>query len=183
VSDAWRGTLLHIGSSLAIIAVVVAVVRVRRLPAREFLALRWPPLRTTLGWLAAFAILVALEEMVSRKMGLPQAEPWSGRYAGGLLALRLIGLIALAPAAEELVFRGVLFARIRETRLGAVGAILIPAAFFALLHVQYSLLEMSFIAVDGLFFGLARYQSRSLLIPILLHASGNAFAAYQRLLA
>jgi membrane protease YdiL (CAAX protease family) len=133
--------------------------------------------------MAAFVLLVAAEEIAGRAMGLPRPVPWGTRYGGGLLVLRLLGLIVLAPVAEELVFRGVLFARIRETRLGSVGAVLVPAALFALLHVQYSPLEMGFIAVDGLFFGLARYQSGSLPLPMLLHASGNAFAAAQRLLA
>jgi membrane protease YdiL (CAAX protease family) len=183
VSEAWRGTLLHVGSSLLIIAIVVVILRLRRLPARQFLALQWPPFRILAGWFVAFAVLVAIEEAVARAMGLPQPEPWGSRYAGGALAVRLLGLILLAPIAEELVFRGVLFARICQTRLGRTGAIVIPAMLFALMHVQYSALEMSFIAVDGLFFGLARYQSRSLFVPILLHASGNAFAAYQRLLA
>jgi membrane protease YdiL (CAAX protease family) len=183
VSEAMRGTLMHVGSSLAIIAIIAVVLRVRRLPPGRFLALHRPPVRTLAGWVAAFAVLVAVEEIVSRRLGLPQPEPWAGRYTGGLLLLRILGLVVLAPLAEELVFRGVLFARICETRLGPAGAIVIPAAFFAILHVQYSALEMIFIAADGLFFGLARYRSRSLLVPIVLHALGNAFALGQRLLA
>jgi CAAX protease family protein len=183
MGEAWRSTLVHVGSSLSIFAIVALVLRLRHLPARQFLALYWPPLRIVAGWLGAFALLVAAEETIGRAIGLPQPEPWGGQYGGGVLALRLIGLVVLAPAAEELVFRGVLFARIYETRLGKTGAIVLPAVLFAVLHVQYSVLEMSFIAIDGLFFGLARYQSRSLFVPILLHASGNAFAACQRLLA
>jgi uncharacterized protein len=183
VSEAWRGTLVHVGSSLLIILIVAVILRVRRLPARQFLALEWPGSRTVILWLTAFALLIVLEETVSQAMGLPRPEPWGSRYTGGALVFRLLGLVVLAPIAEEVVFRGVLFARICQTRLGKTGAIVIPAALFALLHLQYSTLEMGLIAVDGLFFGLARYQSRSLLVPILLHASGNAFAAFQRLVA
>jgi uncharacterized protein len=114
---------------------------------------------------------------------LPPPEPWGDRYTGILLGLRLLGLVILAPVAEELIFRGVLFARISVTRLGPAGAIVLPAILFALLHVQYTAIEGAFIAVDGLFFGLARYRTGSLLLPMLLHASGNAFAAAQRLVA
>jgi CAAX protease family protein len=183
MSEAWRGTLLHAATSLALIAIVALVLRARRLPAREFLALRWPAGRTVALWLAAFAVLVVVEEWASRTLGLPAPESWRDRYTGLLLVVRLIGLVVLAPVAEELVFRGMLFGRIVRTRLGQPGAIIIPAALFALLHLQYSPLEMGFVAVDGLFFGLARAQSRSLYVPILLHASGNAIAAAQRLLA
>lgn len=38
------------------------------------------------------------------------------------------------------------------------------------------------IAVDGVFFGLARYRTGSVLTPILLHSLGNAYAVAQRLL-
>jgi membrane protease YdiL (CAAX protease family) len=183
MTEAWRSTLLHLGTSLALIAIVVLVVRLRRLPARELLALRRPAARTVALWLVAFAVLVVLEEMASRALGLPPAESWRDRYAGGLLLIRLIGLVVLAPVAEELVFRGMLFGRIARSRLGQTGAVVIPAILFALAHVQYSPVEMTFIAVDGLFFGLSRAHSRSLLVPILLHASGNAIAAAQRLLA
>ena len=183
MSPVWRGTLLHVATSLALIAIVTLVLRARRLPAREFLALRWPAARTVGLWLGAFAVLVVVEEWASRMLGLPAPESWGDRYTGLVLVVRLIGLVVLAPVAEELVFRGVLFGRIARTRLGQPGAVVIPAALFALLHLQYSPVEMGFVAVDGLFFGLARAQSRSLYVPMLLHASGNAVAAAQRLLA
>jgi uncharacterized protein len=182
VSPAWRTTLLHLVGSITIISIVFAVLRVRRISARDFLGLRRPPPRSLAVWVGLFVLLMTTEELMTRSLGVPEPERWNGRYSGGVLAVRLIAMILLAPFAEELVFRGVLFGRIRQTRLGTAGAILVPAVVFALLHVQYSALEMSFIALDGLFFGLARYQSGSLMVPILLHALGNAYAAYQRVL-
>jgi CAAX protease family protein len=183
VSDTWRATLVHIGTSLALITIVAVVLRVRRLPAREFLALRWPAPRTVAVWLGAFLVLVVVEEMAGRMLGLPAAEPWGQRYTGALLLVHVTGMVVLAPVAEELVFRGMLFARFARTRLGQTGAIVIPAALFALLHLQYSPLVMGFVAVDGLCFGLARARTRSIYVPMLLHACGNAIAAAQRLLA
>jgi CAAX protease family protein len=183
VTDPWRSTLLHVGGSLTLIAVVALVLWARGLPIREFLALWWPSARTIAAWVAVFAVLVVVEEMMGRLLGLPAPEPWGQRYTGAVLLVRLIGLIILAAVAEELVFRGALFGRILRTRLGENGAVVIPAVLFALMHVQYSLLEMSFIVVDGLFFGLARARSRSLYLPMLLHALGNTLAATQRLVA
>ena len=183
MSEAWRGTLLHVATSLALILIVAVVLRARRLPSREFLGLRWPSTKTVAIWLGAFAILVVLEEIAGRMLGLPAAEQWGQLYTGALLLVRLIGMIVLAPVAEELVFRGMLFARFSRTRLGQTGAIIIPAALFALAHVQYSPVEMGFVAVDGLFFGLARARTNSIYVPMLLHACGNAIAAAQRLMA
>lgn len=40
---------------------------------------------------------------------------------------------------------------------------------------------MMLAAVDGLFFGLARHRTGSVLVPMLLHSLGNGYAVYQRL--
>ena len=37
------------------------------------------------------------------------------------------------------------------------------------------------IFVDGLVFGLARYHTGSIFVPILLHMLGNTYAVWQRL--
>jgi membrane protease YdiL (CAAX protease family) len=181
MSEEWRGTLLHLASSVAVLVVLLAVIAARGGATQSLLGLRRPRARQMLLWLALFALLVSVEELASRALGIPNPQPWGGRYSGWLLALRIVGIVLFAPLAEELVFRGVLFSRIATTRLGAAGAIAIPAAIFALLHVQYPALEMLLILFDGLFFGVARYSTGSVLVPIVLHSVGNGYAVYQRL--
>jgi uncharacterized protein len=181
MSAEWRGTLLHLATSTGMIVVVFAVCLARRLPLRSFLGLRWPDGRQVAQWVALFVLLVAVEELAAGSLGLAKPEPWAGRYTGWLLALRLAGIVVLAPVAEELVFRGVLFSRIAASRLGPAGAIVIPAALFALIHVQYGGAEILLILIDGLFYGLARYRTGSVLVPMLLHCLGNGYAVYQRL--
>jgi len=40
---------------------------------------------------------------------------------------------------------------------------------------------MTLILADGLFFGLARHRTGSVVVPIVLHGVGNSYAVYQRL--
>jgi membrane protease YdiL (CAAX protease family) len=181
MSEEWRSTLLHVASSTVMIVVVFGVSRARRLPLRSFLGLRWPGARQAAYWMALFVLLVIAEEVAADALGLGKPEPWGGQYTGWLLALRIVGIVVLAPAAEELVFRGVLFSRIAGTRLGPAGAIVIPAVLFALVHVQYPPAEMMLVAVDGLFYGLVRWRTGSVFVPMLLHSLGNGYAVYQRL--
>jgi membrane protease YdiL (CAAX protease family) len=95
-------------------------------------------------------------------------HPW-------LLAL---GAVVVAPLAEEIFFRGFLFAGLRE-RYGWVKAALISAAAFSLLHLQP--VQALPIFVLGFFFALLYEKSRSLWPAIAMHATINAIglaAAY-----
>jgi membrane protease YdiL (CAAX protease family) len=89
-------------------------------------------------------------------------------------------MVLLAPAVEEIFFRGLVFRFIERTRLGANAAVVLAAALFAALHVQYFGLELLQVFADGIWFGLARKSSRSVPLCILMHALGNGYAAYQR---
>jgi membrane protease YdiL (CAAX protease family) len=95
-------------------------------------------------------------------------SPW-------LLAL---GVCVVAPLAEELFFRGFVFAGLRA-RFGWVKAALISAAAFCLLHLQP--IQALPIFVLGLFFALLYEKSRSLWPAIAMHAAINTIglaAAY-----
>nr|WP_228530617.1 MULTISPECIES: CPBP family intramembrane glutamic endopeptidase [Myxococcaceae] len=94
--------------------------------------------------------------------------------------MRAVGILLFAPAAEELLFRGLLFGQLERTRLGTAGALVVSAALFAVLHLQYAPLSMALIFLDGLVLGAARAQARSVLLCFLMHALGNAVALAER---
>lgn len=155
--------------------------RARGLRLRDEFALRRPGPGALPLWLAAFVVLVVLGALVERALGLPPVEPWGGRYTGVERALRALGIVLVAPAAEELVFRGVFFTRLARTRLGDAGAAVVAALLFSALHVQYSPLLIGFILADGLFYGAARATTGSVLVPMACHVLGNTYAALERL--
>ncbi len=96
--------------------------------------------------------------------------------------LRVLAIGILGPAAEELVFRGILFARLLKP-IGPAATIVATAAAWAALHYGYNWLTLSQVFGDGLILGLARHQSRSTNVPIAMHAVGNLFSIYQSLCA
>jgi membrane protease YdiL (CAAX protease family) len=139
---------------------------------------RWSVL---VPWVAACAALVALEAVLEPLLGAPRAEPWGDRYGATERLLRVVAMVLIAPAAEELILRGALFTRLARTRLEVPGAIAVTAALFAIAHLQYGSGQMGLILVDGLFYGLARAKSGSVLVPLVCHMVGNTYAAWERL--
>jgi membrane protease YdiL (CAAX protease family) len=82
-----------------------------------------------------------------------------------------------APLAEEAIFRGQLFSALSRTRLGVVGATLLTAIIWSLLHVTEPWLSISLIFMMGLAFGWMMYRFGSLWVPIILHGLWNGFYA------
>lgn len=73
----------------------------------------------------------------------------------------------IAPVAEEIVFRGVLFGYLR--RWGALPAILISTAVFSLAHAGVSPVQ----AIGGIVFAISYEIEKKMMVPITVHALGN----------
>jgi membrane protease YdiL (CAAX protease family) len=90
-----------------------------------------------------------------------------------LPAAMWIGVTVIAPAAEELFFRGVLLtAFLRATRRRAL-ALTITSVFFGLAHFQ-QVQDVPALAAFGAILGALYLRTRSLKAPILVHALFNA---------
>jgi membrane protease YdiL (CAAX protease family) len=176
-----RDTVLRVVLPMVGIAVVVGVARMRQLSFHDDLGLRLPPLPRSAVWFAAFVVLVVLEEVLGPSLGVPAPERWGSLYGPWNKALRVFGMVVLAPISEELLFRGLLYHVIASTGLKEIGAILLTSVAFAGLHLQYGPQALLFVLADGLFYGAARYCTDSVVLTMMLHATGNAYAAFQRL--
>lgn len=75
----------------------------------------------------------------------------------------------IAPVAEEILFRGVIFGYLR--RWGLTTAVLVSTALFASLHLG-SAIPVTQI-VGGVVFALAYHSAKSLVAPIVIHILGN----------
>lgn len=105
----------------------------------------------------------------------PQVDALTGGAAlgAGELAALLLLVAVVAPLAEELLFRGMLYPLLR-VRMGPAPAILLNAALFAAAHVIPLLLPGLFVV--GLFLAYLRERSGSIWPSVLLHAMQNATA-------
>ena len=84
---------------------------------------------------------------------------------------------AVAPA-EELLFRGVLFAAV-ERLAGPVAAVVVSAAAFAVAHLPvYGVGALPLMLAGGLVLGWCRAWSRSLVAPTAVHAIADLAALW-----
>ncbi|MCF3650355.1 CPBP family intramembrane glutamic endopeptidase [Synoicihabitans lomoniglobus] len=86
-----------------------------------------------------------------------------------------LALIGMAPITEELVFRGLILAGLLRT-VRPHRAILISAACFALMHLNFSQLMPTFCM--GLVLGWVYYRTQSLLLCMIGHAVHNTVVLY-----
>lgn len=89
-------------------------------------------------------------------------------------------LVILAPLAEEMVFRGILYNAVRG-RYGIVLGTLVSGAVFGLAHIDPLLVISN--TVMGLALALCYEYSKSLWVTIIIHFVNNAIVAFFLLLA
>jgi len=87
-----------------------------------------------------------------------------------------VSLIIFAPIFEEAFFRGFLFEGFRQSRLGPIGAVLLTAFAWALLHIQYDLFNIATIFIMGILLGVVRIKTGSLWSTIIMHGFNNMVA-------
>jgi membrane protease YdiL (CAAX protease family) len=140
-----------------------------------------------IGTILVVSIVTRLLELLGRT---PQPGVVDQAIARVDPTVLLVAIVLVAPVAEELFFRGVVFnAWLRE--YGVRAAILGSAALFAAIHADPSSLDTlidslaKVVSIFGLGVGLAvLYQrTRSLLAPIAMHATFNAISLTLALLA
>ena len=88
-------------------------------------------------------------------------------------------MVIFAPIFEEVFFRGFLFVGLRQSRVGVVGTIGLTALIWTLMHVQYSVYEMSTIFVLGIVLGIGRFKTDSLWSALLMHVFVNLIATLE----
>ncbi|MBU3691750.1 MAG: CPBP family intramembrane metalloprotease [Solirubrobacterales bacterium] len=119
------------------------------------------------GLYFAFAILYSVV------VGQPEQEEIIDRF--GPLGFQILLIVVLAPLAEEIAFRGLLFGGLRR-RLPMIPAALIGGLFFGLLHFSTGWSAVPVLIFLGTLFAILYEKTGSLWPPIILHAINNGFA-------
>jgi len=83
-----------------------------------------------------------------------------------ILLLLLVGAF-IAPAAEEIFFRGILYGFLRQW--GVAPAMIVSTLLFVLIHPHPSSIQ----AVGGLLFALSYEIEKKLMTPVIIHILGN----------
>lgn len=165
--------LVQYGIMLGILLLIA-----RGLPKREVFALRRPPswrraLGLTVGalvaiWVASAALAPFLN--ANEEQGLVPSE-WDSSRAGAFVAFFLV-VTFVAPAVEELTYRGLGFALLAP--YGAWVAILTTGVLFGAAHGL--LVALPVLSIFGVVVGWLRSKTDSVYPSMLLHATFNGTA-------
>lgn len=152
---------------------------------RRDLALRPVSRPTWWTWMGAALLFSLLSDGLAMLFGRPIVDPTmrSVFQSAEPAWLLVLAIVIAAPLLEEVFFRGFLYRGIAMTRAATIGAIVITAALWSWLHVQYDAYGMFNVFVMGLLLGTARKRSGSVLVPIGMHALNNALATVQLAMA
>lgn len=171
-------TLFLFISNPITVAVLVIAVWLKRADVVSYLALHWTRLRyLTIGLIGIVVLIGGTDTLLflnGRALVTPfQLDAYRSAAAEGWLAAMLVATIIVAPAGEEIMFRGFLFRGFARSERSTWPAIIVISVLWAGLHVQYDWTGILQIFVVGLFFGWMRWRSGSVLLTLVLHALFN----------
>jgi membrane protease YdiL (CAAX protease family) len=171
-------TLFILISNPVTVAVLLLAMRLARGDIADYLGLVWPQKRDVIIGLVLLVGLIAIGDALlylsGRELVTPfQLQSYTTAAAEGWLPAMAFAAIIVAPAGEEIMFRGFLFRGFVRSERSAWPAIVVISLLWAALHVQYDWAGMLQIFIIGLFLGWMRWTSGSMLLTFLLHALFN----------
>jgi len=184
----WLALLNLVGDGLvygAVVAVVLWVTVGRRHLPLALLGLRPAPVRVLLAMPALAIALQLAGSIITAGLGPlfragpnPQVCQIRTGYSGGEW-LAILAIAVVAPAAEELIFRGFLYGTLRQ-RMSWWAAAAVSGLAFAILHAAsvggYVLLLLPALFLAGVVLAAVYEWTRSLVPGMVVHASYNLFA-------
>src|SRR5262249_10625676 len=108
---------------------------------------------------------------------LPLMPPEIDGTAFKLVSL-WIGMVIAAPIAEEILFRGLIYRGLAESRLGALCAVRVTSLAFGLMHAPgFGWPRVVSTACVGLLLGWLRWHTGNTSVGIVAHAVTNLMGA------
>jgi len=171
-------TLFVVISNPVMVGLLALAVQLVHSDQRDYFALKWSSGRDlALGIACLIALIAASDALLyftGRDLVTPfQLQSYTTAATAGWLQAMLAASILIAPAGEEVMFRGFLFRGWARSPRAVWPAIIVISALWAGLHIQYDWTGVLQIFVIGLFLGWMRWRSGSLPLTFLLHALFN----------
>ena len=153
----------------------------------DYLGYRLPRRGEVVLCLAILAVIIAIGDAMSWLAGRSvvdrfQTDIYEAAKSVDQLPLLLAAVVVLIPIGEETLFRGFLMRGWLRSPRSAWPVILITAALFAIVHVQYDWFLIGQVFAFGVLFGWARWATGSTLLTMLLHAAVNLEGMFETFL-
>ena len=185
VAAGTSGFVSFLGISLAAplsAGFVLLFIRLKAtLSVREYLCLFPVSAKSAAIWFALLALLLIGSDLLTYALDRPvtpdiMVELYKTSH---FVALAWFAILIAGPVFEEVLFRGFMFRGIQASALGNGGAILITAAVWAVIHIQYDGYLMATIFGLGILFGAARAVTGSLYLTTAMHMATNLIATIE----
>ena len=165
------------------LSVLFAYIR-KNISISQYLALKPLAFRQILKWCLFLVIFAVCNDTLTIILGKPIVPDWimDACKSAGFMPLLLFAIIVVAPVMEEMFFRGFLFKGLKHSKLGPIGATILTALVWSVLHTQYDIYGIGSIFAGGLLLGYARIKSGSIYAPLAMHALMNLIASIQALI-
>lgn len=177
----YNGTFLAwntLVAGLAGLGLIAIVIKLRKgWSYRGYLNLTLPKWSALLIWNSLLVVLLLVQTQIANAFEKKSdfMENLSASGYGNFLLL-FTAVVIMAPLFEEVFFRGFMYKGLENSWLGTFGTVFITSFVWAIIHVQYDLFFMGVIFSTGLLLGYARQVTKSLWIPISMHALNNGLA-------
>ena len=119
----------------------------------------------------ALNIVIALTNMAGNDTAFVEV---SDMITSNPLFVTIICAGILIPIVEEILFRGLIFNRIK-CQYNFVAGLLISSLLFGIYHGN--IVQGIYATLLGIFLGFAYHKTKSILIPIFIHMGGNTFVS------
>jgi membrane protease YdiL (CAAX protease family) len=186
--DGTLVTLFILISNPITIALLWLAAYLARANPMDYLGLIWPRKHDVMIGLILLVGLIVLSDVLlyvsGRELVTPfQLQSYTTAAAEGWLLALWFAAVIVAPAGEEILFRGFLFRGFVKSERSVWPAIIAISLLWAALHIQYDWAGMLQIFIIGLFLGWVRWTSGSVLLTFFLHALFNLEGTIETVLA
>ncbi len=177
--------VMGIESAILNIGLVLLFSKIRKnITIRQYLYLRSAGQKQFIKWsliLLLYAVIVELMNFGLTFTGRPIISEFIVHtYTSvSFKSVLLFAVLIAAPIGEELLFRGFMFRGIENSRIGPIGAAIITSLLWSVMHPQYDVIIIASTFVIGLLLSWSLVKTKSIYVPIVLHALWNLIATVE----
>ena len=166
MTDALALAGVTIVASPVWIGTAAIAARLERWPVADYMALVAPRRRELIFAIGFLIVVLVAFDLLTYALGrdvIPRfmIDAYQSAKTPLAVALLFVAIVIVAPICEEIAFRGFLFRGLADSFIGVAGAIVLTAAGWALMHVQYDWFVISQIFLLGVLFGWLRWATGS----------------------